>query len=154
MTVRNIMGKETPLVDIIGGKVALIVNVASKCGYTPQYEGLEALYAKYKDRGLVVLGCPCNQFGGQEPGTEEEVHTFACSVFKTTFPMTAKMDVNGDKAHPMWLYMQKEKTGLLGTQFIKWNFSKFLVDRTGKVVQRFGSNDKPEALEKFIAELL
>jgi len=136
------------------GEVMLIVNVASRCGFTPQYEGLEALYEKYKSRGLVVLGFPCNQFGSQEPGTEKEIMTFCRSNFGVTFPMFAKIDVNGDDAHPLYRFLKKAQPGVLGSEAIKWNFTKFLVDRSGNVVERFAPSTKPKALESAIENLL
>lgn len=151
--VKTIEGQTTTL-SSYKGKVMLIVNVASKCGYTPQYEGLQALYEKYKEAGLVVLGFPCNQFAGQEPGTEEEIQNFCRVNFGVTFPMFAKIDVNGDHTHPLYAYLKSQQSGILGTEAIKWNFTKFLVDRDGKVVARFGSSTKPKELEAKIEELL
>ena len=136
------------------GKVMLIVNVASQCGFTPQYPGLEALYERFKDRGFVVLGFPCNQFGQQEPGDEEEIERFCETQFGVKFPMFAKLDVNGENAHPLYRYLTEAKPGLLGTRAIKWNFTKFLVDREGKVVERFAPNTKPEELASDIEKLL
>ena len=151
--VKTIEGKETTL-EAYRGKVMLIVNVASKCGYTPQYEGLEALYKRYKEKGLVVLGFPCNQFASQEPGSEKEIQNFCRINFGVTFPLFAKIKVNGEQTHPLYQYLKKQKTGFLGSEGIKWNFTKFLVDREGKVVDRFGSSTKPESLEKDIEKLL
>ncbi len=128
------------------GKVLLIVNVASKCGFTPQYAGLETLWQDYREQGLVVLGFPCDQFGSQEPGDEEEIKNFCSLNFDVTFPMFAKIEVNGEQAHPLWKWLKKEKGGLLGIGAIKWNFSKFLVGRDGKVLKRFAPTDKPESL--------
>ena len=136
------------------GKVLLIVNVASRCGFTPQYTGLEALYRRYRDRGFAVLGFPCNQFGAQEPGTEAEIGSFCSTTYDVTFPMFAKIDVNGEGAHPLYRFLKAEKPGLLGTEGIKWNFTKFLVDRDGQVRKRFAPNDKPEDLDADIAALL
>ncbi len=136
------------------GKVALVVNVASRCGFTPQYEGLESLYRKYKDRGFVVLAFPCNQFGAQEPGTAEEIREFCETNYSITFPMFAKVDVNGETAHPLFKWLKSAKPGMLGTESIKWNFTKFLIDREGKVVERYGSNTTPEALAADIEKLL
>jgi glutathione peroxidase len=150
---KDITGKERSLKDH-EGKVLLIVNVASECGYTPQYAGLEILYKKYKDKGLVVLGFPCNQFGSQEPGTEKEIETFCETRFGVTFPLFSKIDVNGDKAHPLYEFLRSAKPGLLGTEAIKWNFTKFLVDRKGEPVKRFASKDKPEDIEKDIEKLI
>ncbi len=151
--VKTIEGKETTL-EPYKGKVMLIVNVASKCGYTPQYEGLEVLYKKYKAKGLVILGFPCNQFSSQEPGSEKEIQNFCRVNFGVTFPMFAKINVNGDKTHPLYRYLKSEQPGFLGTESIKWNFTKFLVDKEGKVVDRFGSSTKPKSLEAVIEKLL
>ena len=136
------------------GQVLLIVNVASKCGFTPQYEGLERLYRTYHDRGLVVLGFPCNQFGRQESGTEEEIKEFCSLNYGVSFPMFAKLEVNGDHTHPLYILLKKERPGILGSGAIKWNFTKFLVDRQGHVVNRFAPATKPEELEKEIEALL
>jgi len=136
------------------GKVLLIVNVASKCGFTPQYEGLEALYRKYRDQGLVVLGFPCNQFGGQEPGDATQIASFCTLTYDVTFPVLAKIDVNGPKADPLYGFLTHEKRGLLGSTGIKWNFTKFLVGRDGKVLERFAPADKPESLEGAIEKAL
>ncbi|MBB5706887.1 glutathione peroxidase [Sphingopyxis panaciterrulae] len=135
------------------GKVLLIVNTASKCGFTPQYEGLEALYRDYKDRGFEVLAFPCNQFGAQEPGDAAEIANFCSLTYDVSFPLMAKIDVNGDGADPIFKHLKKEQTGLLGSG-IKWNFTKFLVDREGKVVSRHAPTTKPEQLRKEIEELL
>ena len=135
------------------GKVLLIVNTASKCGFTPQYEGLEELYRDYKDRGFEVLGFPCNQFGAQEPGDAEEIKNFCSLTYDVTFPLMAKIDVNGSNADPIFKHLKEEQTGLLGSG-IKWNFTKFLVDRDGKVVSRHAPTTKPEQLRKEIEELL
>ena len=145
-------GGEQPLVDY-KGKVLLIVNTASKCGFTPQYEGLEELYRDYKDRGFEVLGFPCNQFGAQEPGDAEEIANFCSLTYDVTFPLMAKIDVNGPNADPIFKHLKDEQTGLLGSG-IKWNFTKFLVDRDGKVVSRHAPTTKPEQLRKEIEELL
>jgi len=139
------------------GKVLLIVNSASQCGFTPQYAGLESLYRAYKQRGLEVLGFPCNQFGAQEPGTAAEIGAFCEKNYGVSFPMFAKIDVNGEKAHPLYRFLKKEKPGLLGPLgggAIKWNFTKFLIDRSGRVVSRFASTTKPESLAKDIEKLL
>lgn len=136
------------------GKVVLIVNTASKCGFTYQYEGLQALYEKYKEQGFVVLGFPCNQFGEQEKGSENEISEFCQINYGVSFPMFAKIDVNGEHAHPLFNYLKSAKKGLLGSEKIKWNFTKFLVNRDGEVVQRFGSLTKPEKLEAKIEALL
>ncbi|MDX2053552.1 MAG: glutathione peroxidase [Polyangiaceae bacterium] len=136
------------------GDVLLIVNVASACGFTPQYAGLEALYRKHKDQGFTVLGFPCNQFGKQEPGDPEAIRTFCNNRFQITFPILEKVDVNGSNAHPLYKALKRAAPGLLGTEAIKWNFTKFLVDRSGKIVKRFGPADTPDKLERPIAELL
>jgi glutathione peroxidase len=136
------------------GKVLLIVNTASKCGFTPQFEGLEALYRDYKDRGLTILGFPCNQFGAQEPGNAEEIASFCSLTYDVTFPMLAKIDVNGPSAHPLYTFLKKEQKGILGTEGIKWNFTKFLVGRDGEVVERFAPNTKPEDLKVAVEALL
>ena len=136
------------------GKTLLIVNVASKCGFTPQYAGLEALWRKYRDRGLVVLGFPCDQFGHQEPGSEEEIQAFCSRTYGVTFPMFAKVEVNGANAHPLYRHLKKAAPGLLGTEAIKWNFTKFLVDRDGRVVRRYAPTDTPETIAKDVEALL
>lgn len=136
------------------GQVLLIVNVASKCGFTPQYAGLEALQRKYQDRGFTVLGFPCNQFGAQEPGNAEEIANFCSLTYDVTFPVFGKIDVNGADAAPLWRHLKSEAPGVLGTEGIKWNFTKFLVDRDGKVVDRFAPTTKPEDLEGAIEKLL
>ena len=152
-TVNDIHGKPVKL-DKYKGKVVLVVNTASKCGFTPQYKGLESLYRKYRDKGLEVLGFPCNQFGGQEPGSEKEIAQFCELNYGVKFPMFAKVDVNGDKTAPLYKYLKSEKPGLLGSEAIKWNFTKFLVDRNGKVVERFAPNDTPEAIERDVVKAL
>ncbi|HYZ48979.1 MAG TPA: glutathione peroxidase [Sphingomonas sp.] len=136
------------------GKVLLIVNVASKCGFTPQYAGLEALYRKYRDRGFEVLGFPCNQFGQQEPGNAEEIASFCSLTYDVTFPVFAKIDVNGPRADPLYEHLKKAAPGLMGSTSIKWNFTKFLVDRNGKVVRRYAPTSKPEDIERDIQSLL
>jgi glutathione peroxidase len=136
------------------GQVLLIVNTASKCGFTPQYEGLEKLYEKLHGEGLTVLGFPCNQFGSQEPGTESEIGAFCQKNYGVSFPMFAKIDVNGDDAHPLYKFLKKEEKGVLGTQAIKWNFTKFLIDKDGNPVERYGSTTKPEDIESDIRKLL
>jgi glutathione peroxidase len=151
--VKTIEGAETTL-EPYRGKVMLIVNTASACGFTPQYEGLETLYAKLKDKGFVVLGFPCNQFGSQEPGTEAEIKSFCETKFHVTFPMFSKIDVNGPNAHPLYVHLKKEEKGFLGTEGIKWNFTKFLVDAKGNVLKRIASTTKPETLEEEITSLL
>ncbi|MEP2989070.1 MAG: glutathione peroxidase [Parasphingorhabdus sp.] len=135
------------------GKVLLIVNTASKCGFTPQYEGLEALYREYKDQGLEILAFPCNQFGKQEPGDAEEIQNFCTLNYDVSFPLMGKIDVNGKDADPLWEFLRDEKGGLLGSR-IKWNFTKFLVDREGNVVARHGPAVKPEQLKSEIEALL
>lgn len=150
---RRIDGSEANLGDY-AGKVLLIVNTASKCGFTPQYEGLEKLYGQYRDKGFVVLGFPCNQFGGQEPGGEEEIQSFCQLNFGVSFPMFAKIDVNGENAHPLYQYLKTQARGILGTEAIKWNFTKFLVNREGEIVDRYASATKPEELSKAIEPLL
>ncbi len=136
------------------GKVLLIVNVASKCGFTYQYEGLEKLYKTYKDKGLVILGFPSNQFSNQEPGNEEEIKNFCSLTYDVTFPMFSKIDVNGENAHPLYVYLKKEQSGILGSESIKWNFTKFLVDKQGNVIERFAPTTAPESLEETIKGLL
>jgi len=136
------------------GKVLLVVNVASQCGFTPQYAGLEELYQTYKDRGFAVLGFPCDQFGHQEPGNDSEIQSFCVKNFGVTFPLFSKIEVNGPGAHPVFGFLKSEKKGLLGTEGIKWNFTKFLVDRQGQVVKRFAPTDKPEDLAASIEKLL
>lgn len=151
-TASTLSGEERSLADY-EGKVVLVVNTASKCGFTPQYKGLEALYKKYKDRGLEVLGFPCNQFGKQEPGDSAEIDSFCELNFGVTFPLFAKVEVNGDNAHPLFRQLKHQAPGLLGTESIKWNFTKFLVGRDGSV-KRFAPKDKPESLESAIEALL
>ena len=136
------------------GKPMLLVNTASKCGFTPQYEGLEELHRKYADKGLVVMAFPCNQFGAQEPGDEEEIKNFCSLTYDVSFPLAKKIDVNGDNADPLWDHLKSKQAGLLGSRAIKWNFTKFLVDRDGNVVGRYGPQVKPGALEKDIEKLL
>lgn len=136
------------------GKVILIVNVASKCGFTPQYKGLEELYQKYKDKGLVVLGFPCNQFGGQEPGNDAEIQSFCELNYGVSFPVMGKIEVNGPTADPLFVWLKKSAPGLLGTELIKWNFTKFLIDRNGEVIKRFGPQDEPSKLTADIEKLL
>ena len=152
----TVQGADGAPVDLstYAGKVLLIVNVASKCGLTPQYEGLEALYRQYKDRGLVVLGFPCNQFGGQEPGTADEIASFCSLTYDVTFPVLGKIDVNGANAAPLYQKLKSEAPGLLGTEAIKWNFTKFLVGRDGQVLARYAPNDTPEAIAADIEKQL
>jgi glutathione peroxidase len=142
-------GQQTSL-ETYRGKVLLIVNTASECGFTPQYAGLEALYRAMKDRGLVVLGFPCNQFGGQEPGDAEAIGEFCQANFGVSFPIFDKVDVNGDDAHPLFVWLKHQAAGVLGTEAIKWNFTKFLVDRNGRVVERYAPATKPEDLREAI----
>jgi glutathione peroxidase len=153
LSVNDSAGKPVPL-ERYRGKVLLIVNTASKCGFTPQYKGLEALYQKYRAKGFVVLGFPCNQFGAQEPGSAEEIGSFCEINYGVTFPLFAKIEVNGDAAAPLYRHLKREKPGLLGSEAIKWNFTKFLVDREGRVVERFAPNTEPEALAADIEKLL
>jgi glutathione peroxidase len=134
--------------------VLLVVNVASRCGYTSQYRGLEALYRRYKDRGLVVLGFPCDQFGHQEPGSDAEIQQFCALTYDVSFPIFSKIDVNGERAHPLFVFLKSAKKGLLGSERIKWNFTKFLVDRHGTVVRRFAPADAPETIEPLIQAAL
>ncbi|HNS57629.1 MAG TPA: glutathione peroxidase [Nitrosomonas europaea] len=148
------MDGQDKLLDDYKGKVLLIVNTASKCGFTPQYQGLEDLYRRYKDRGFVVLAFPCNQFGHQEPGSESEIQQFCTTRYDVSFPVFAKIEVNGANTHPLYRYLKNEKSGVLGTKAIKWNFTKFLVDRSGHVVRRYAPADKPESLTGDIEQLL
>ena len=150
----NMINGETRSLRDYEGKVLLIVNVASQCGFTPQYKGLEAIYKEYKDQGLEVLGFPCNQFGAQEPDAEEAIVEFCELNFGVTFPMTAKIEVNGKNTHPLFEQLKSSATGLLGTEAIKWNFTKFLVARDGTIVDRYAPNTTPEALVKEIKPLL
>jgi glutathione peroxidase len=142
---KSIDGKPAALADF-AGQTLLIVNVASRCGFTPQYAGLEALHRRFRARGFSVLGFPCDQFGHQEPGEEAEIRNFCSLNYDVTFPMFAKIEVNGDNAHPLFKALKRDAPGLLGTQAIKWNFTKFLVDRDRRVVRRYAPSDKPEKL--------
>ena len=151
-TAKSLAGDDVPLKQF-EGQVLLIVNTASKCGFTPQYEGLEALHRELSPRGFAVLGFPCNQFGGQEPGDARQIAEFCDSKYDVSFPMFEKIDVNGANAHPLYNYLKGEKTGLLGSS-IKWNFTKFLVDRSGKVVARHAPTATPQGLKKEIEGLL
>ena len=151
-TAETIDGAPAPLADY-RDKVLLIVNTASQCGFTGQYAGLEALYRKHRDKGLVVLGFPCNQFGAQEPGDAEEIKTFCALTYDVDFPLMRKIDVNGPKAHPLYAWLKSQKKGVLGAG-IKWNFTKFLIDRKGRVVGRFAPTVEPKALEGAIQRLL
>ncbi len=146
-------GKPVQLGDF-QGKVLVIVNTASQCGFTPQYAGLEALYRQYRDRGLSVLGFPCNQFGGQEPGDADEIRSFCSLTYDVSFPMFAKIEVNGPGADPIYQELTAEQRGLFGSRRIKWNFTKFLVDRKGRAVRRFGPQVKPQNLQTAIERLL
>lgn len=149
----TMQGQETALADF-KGKVILVVNTASKCGFTPQFKGLEKLYEQYKAQGLEILGFPCNQFGKQDPGSNEQITEFCELNYGVTFPMFEKVDVNGDDAHPLFKHLKEEAPGLLGTQAIKWNFTKFLINKDGKVVQRFAPKDTPQKIESEIRKLL
>ncbi len=153
LSATSIDGKSVSF-DTYKGKVLLIVNTASQCGFTPQYKGLQALYDQYASQGLVILGFPCNQFGQQEPGNSDQIQSFCETNFGVSFPLFQKIDVNGSNAHPLYQYLTKAVPGILGTEAIKWNFTKFLVDRSGKVVKRYPPTTKPEDLEKDIQGLL
>ena len=150
--VRNAKGEEVPMTEY-QRKVLLIVNTATGCGFTPQYEGLQKLYDKYRDRGLEILDFPCNQFGHQAPGTEEEIQEFCTLKYNTTFPLFAKIDVNGKEAEPLFSFLKNQKGGIFGND-IKWNFTKFLVSRDGTVVERYAPMTTPEKIEKDILKLL
>jgi glutathione peroxidase len=150
---QTIDGKAVSLSDY-RGRVLLIVNTASACGFTPQFGGLEALWKDYGDKGLTVLGFPSNEFGGQDPGSNDEIASFCQVNYGVSFPMMAKVEVNGAGAHPLYRWLSQEAKGLLGTRAIKWNFTKFLVDRDGRVLGRYGPNDKPESLRKDIEAAL
>lgn len=152
LTAKSLQGKEI-VMDTYKGKVVLVVNTASKCGFTPQYEGLETLYKKYKDQGLVILGFPCNQFGNQEPGTEKEISEGCLINYGVSFPMFSKIEVNGINAHPIYKFLKDKLPGFLGKR-IKWNFAKFLIDRNGTAVKRFSSSTVPEKLIMDIEKLL
>jgi glutathione peroxidase len=136
------------------GKVLLIVNTASQCGFTPQFAGLEQLWETYRDRGLVIVGFPSNEFGGQDPGTDEQIASFCQLNYGVSFPMMSKVQVNGNEAHPLWKWLTKEAPGILGSQAVKWNFTKFLVGRDGKVIKRYAPTDKPQSLKKDIEAAL
>jgi glutathione peroxidase len=150
---KSIYGKEISMIGF-EGKALIIVNTASKCGLTPQYEGLETLYQKYKDEGLVILGFPCNQFGNQEPGNEQSISESCLLNYGVSFPMFSKIDVNGKNAHPIFKYLKKTLPGIFGTEGIKWNFTKFIIDKNGKPVKRFSPWTKPEAMEKDVLKIL
>ena len=153
-TMTSVTGEPLALSTLAGG-VTLVVNVASQCGLTPQYAGLESLWRTYHSQGLTILGCPCNQFGGQEPGTEATIVQFCSTNFDVTFPLTSKLDVNGNDADPLWQWLKDEKPGVLGSTSIKWNFTKFLIGRDGRVIERFGSTTVPSdmipAIERALA---
>ncbi len=151
--VESITGEKKDLREY-EGKVLLIVNTASKCGFTPQFEGLEQLHKDSADKGLAILGFPCNQFGKQDPGSNDQIAGFCQKNYGVSFPMHAKIDVNGGGAHPLFTHLKSEQKGILGSTAIKWNFTKFLVDRQGNVVKRYGSKDTPEAIAKDVAALL
>ncbi|KQN78204.1 MULTISPECIES: glutathione peroxidase [unclassified Devosia] len=152
-TLPLLSGAAQPLADF-DGKVVLIVNVASQCGLTPQYAGLEALYKQFGGRGLVVLGFPCNQFAGQEPGTNEEIASFCEVNYGVTFPIFSRIDVNGDEAHPLYKWLKESAPGILGSEAIKWNFTKFLIDRSGAVVERYAPTTEPADIAGDIEKLL
>mgnify|MGYP000911757859 CR=1 FL=1 len=151
--VKTIDGQEETL-EKYRGQLLLIVNVASKCGFTPQYAGLENLYRTYRDQGLTILGFPCDQFGHQEPGNEEEIKSFCSLKYEVTFPMFAKINVNGTDAHPLYQYLKAERPGILGTQAIKWNFTKFLVGRDGEIIKRYAPTVTPEEIGTELDPLL
>nr|QWL73766.1 glutathione peroxidase [Aeromonas hydrophila] len=153
LILQRLDGTELPL-STLQGQVVLVVNVASRCGFTPQYTGLETLYRELGPRGLVLLGFPCDQFGHQEPGDAEEIARFCSLDYPVSFPIMAKCEVNGEQAHPFYQWLKKEKPGLLGLENVKWNFTKFLIDRDGKVVDRFAPTTKPESLRDDILALL
>ncbi|QSO50677.1 glutathione peroxidase [Alicyclobacillus curvatus] len=152
-TVTTANGELQPL-EAYRGEVLLIVNTASKCGFTPQYKGLQQLYGEFQGQGFRVLGFPCNQFASQEPGTDEEIQQFCELNYQVTFPVFAKIDVNGPSADPLYKYLTHSAPGVLGTEGIKWNFTKFLIDRTGNVVKRFAPNTTPESIRDAIAEMV
>ncbi|KAI9301341.1 thioredoxin-like protein [Cunninghamella echinulata] len=152
-TVKNIKNQDWNLNEL-KGKVVLVVNVASKCGFTKQYAGLEELYQKYKDRDFVIVGAPCNQFAGQEPGNEDEIQNFCSLNFGVSFPLTSKLDVNGDNEAPIYKFLKESRPGILGLKRIKWNFEKFLIDREGNVVNRYASTTEPKSISPDIEKLL
>jgi glutathione peroxidase len=153
LTVQSIKGEQISM-DAYKDKVLLITNTASKCGFTPQYKGLQNVYDELHDKGFEVLGFPCNQFGGQEPGNEEEINQFCELNYGVTFPLFAKVDVNGSQAHPLFQMLKKSAPGILGTEAIKWNFTKFLIDRNGQVVKRYAPTDSPQSIAADIKQLL
>jgi glutathione peroxidase len=152
-TATDIDGRERALREF-AGRGLLIVNVASKCGFTPQYRGLEALWRKHRDAGFAILGFPCDQFGHQEPGDESEIKAFCSQSYDVTFPLFAKIEVNGARTHPLYSWLKGEKAGIFGTEAIKWNFTKFLVDGSGEVVKRYASSDAPEKIDRDVSALL
>lgn len=152
-TVKDAAGKDFPLANL-KGKAVLVVNVASKCGYTPQYKGLEELYQQYKDKGLMIIGFPCNQFGAQEPGTDSEIQEFCSLNYGVSFPVLGKVDVNGSHAAPVYEFLKSSAPGLLGTELIKWNFTKFLIDAKGHVLERFAPQVEPKDLAAPIQKAL
>ncbi|KAI8372884.1 thioredoxin-like protein [Radiomyces spectabilis] len=152
-TIKDIKNNDWNLGDL-KGKVVLVVNVASKCGFTKQYSGLEELYKKYKDRGFEIVGAPCNQFGNQEPGSSEEISNFCKLTYDVSFPLTAKLDVNGDNEAPLFKFLKESQPGIMGLKRVKWNFEKFLVNRNGEVVQRYSSLTEPKSMEADIEKLL
>jgi glutathione peroxidase len=152
-TLPRLDGSTLPMADL-RGKVLLIVNTASACGFTPQFAGLQQLQAQYGERGLVVMGFPCNQFGGQDPGSHEQIATFCQTNYGVDFPMMAKVEVNGAGAHPLWQWLKKQAPGLLGSEAIKWNFTKFLVGRDGQVIRRYAPQDAPASLARDIEAAL
>jgi glutathione peroxidase len=152
-TIKNTASEDIEM-SLYKDKVLLIINTASKCGFTGQYEGLENIYETYKDQGVEVLGFPCNQFGGQEPGSDSEIQEFCKMKFGIKFPVFSKIDVNGDDAHPLYEYLKSQAPGLLGSEKIKWNFTKFLVARDGTVLKRYAPTDKPEKIQKELEKLL
>jgi glutathione peroxidase len=151
--VKTIDGRRQKM-DVYRGQTLLIVNVASKCGFTPQYEGLQALYEQHREKGFAVLGFPCDQFGHQEPGSEEEIQRFCSSNYHVTFPLFAKIDVNGDNAHPLYKHLKSEKKGLLGSEAIKWNFTKFLIGPDGAVLKRYAPTDTPQGIDSDLRSIL
>ncbi|MFN8718446.1 MAG: glutathione peroxidase [Gemmatimonas sp.] len=152
-TLPSIDGTPLPMADL-AGRVILMVNVASQCGFTPQYRGLEQLWRTYRERGLTIVGCPCDQFGHQEPGAAAEIAQFCSTRYDVTFPLSAKLEVNGDRAHPLWQWLRVSAPGLLGTTAIKWNFTKFLIGRDGTVLERFAPTVAPEDLAPRIEQAL